>query len=61
MCVNDRLEAMAPGNSETARGLEQLRFGLGRRHYPWRADDLGLPERVRSICEELSVGASTAA
>ena len=61
VCFNDRLEAMAPGNSETARGLDQLRFGLGRGHYPWRADDRGLQERVRSICEELSAGAPTAA
>lgn len=61
VCFNDRLEAMRSGNSEEARGLDQLRFGLGRGYYSWRADDRALQERVWSTCAELSSGAPTTA
>jgi len=46
VCFNDRLEAMKPGDSEAESGLDQLRFAVGRDHYPSRAEDVELQARV---------------
>jgi hypothetical protein len=54
VCFNDKLERMVPGDSETAAPACQLRFTLGRGHYPARADDTEAQERVRSVCEKIT-------
>ena len=51
VCFNDRLEIMQPGDSETASPLEQIRFPLGRSHYPAYADNRDLQQELVGVCE----------
>lgn len=53
VCFNDRLEAMQPGDAEHASAFEQIRFPLGRSHYPAHADKRDLQKRVARLCEVL--------